>query len=89
MNESERSLVPVWAKELEPAGEYYFSGVVENIDNLLELHRRDTLCTSLCTFGTRTSVLKQLKSRNGEKAMNNDSRKIHRYNSRLLISFVI
>jgi len=69
MNESERSVVPVWAKELKPAGEYYFSGVVENIDNLLELHRRDTLCT----FETRTSVLKQLKSRDGEKAMNNDS----------------
>jgi len=69
MNESERSLVPVWAKELKPAREYYFSGVVENIDNLLELHRHDTLCT----FGIRTSVLKQLKSRDGEKAMNNDS----------------
>jgi len=48
---------------------YHFSGVVENIDNLLELHRRD----ALCTFGTRTSVLKQLKSRDGKKAMNNDS----------------
>jgi len=60
MNESERSLVPVWAKVLRPAGEHYFSaGVVENIDNLLELHRRDTLCT----FGTRTSVLKQLMVR--------------------------
>ena len=69
MNESERSLVPVWAKELKPAGEDYFNGGVENIDNLFELNRRDMLCM----FGTRTSVLKHLKSHDGEKAMNNDS----------------
>jgi len=55
MNESKRSLVSVWAKELKPAGKYYFSGVVENMDNLPELHRHDTLCT----FGTRTSSVKK------------------------------
>ena len=35
-------------------GKYYFSGAVEDLDSLLELHRHDTLCT----LGTRTSVLK-------------------------------
>ena len=35
-------------------GKKYFSGVVEDLDSLLELHRHDTLCT----LGRRTSVLK-------------------------------
>jgi len=35
MNESERSLVPVWAKELKPAGKYYFSGPVFILDHIL------------------------------------------------------
>ena len=33
---------------------HYFSGVIDDLDSLFELHRRDTLYT----FGTRTSVLK-------------------------------
>ena len=53
-DESDRSLVPLWARKLKPVGKYYYSGVIENVESLLELHRRDTLCT----FGTRTSVLK-------------------------------
>ena len=45
---------PPWAKQLKRVGKHYFSGLVENIDQLLELHKRSTLCS----FGTRTSVVK-------------------------------
>ena len=54
MDESDRSLVPLWARKLKPVGKYYYSGVIGNVESLLEPHRRDTLCA----FGTRTSVLK-------------------------------
>ena len=52
MNEQQGKEVPVWAKGFKSVGKYYFSGVVDNVDSLLELHRRDTLCT----FGTITPV---------------------------------
>ena len=52
MNEQQRKEVPAWAKGFKSIGQYYFSGVVDNIDSLLELHR----CDTLCTFGTRTPV---------------------------------
>ena len=54
MNELHEKKVPAWAKELKSAEKYYFSGVVDNLYSLLELHR----CDTLCTFGTRTFVLK-------------------------------
>ena len=54
MNEQQGKEVPAWAKGLMSIGKYYFSGVVDNVDSLLELHRRD----ALCTLGTRTSVRK-------------------------------
>ena len=44
--------VPAWALGLKSVGKFYFSGIVDNVDSLLELHRQDTLCT----FGTRTSA---------------------------------
>ena len=31
--------VPAWAKGLKAVGKYYFSGIVDNVDSLLELHR--------------------------------------------------
>ena len=54
MNKQQEKQVLDWAKGLKSVGKYYFSGVVDNIDSLLESHKRDTLCT----FGTRTSVRK-------------------------------
>ena len=36
------------------SGKVLFSGVVDDLDSLLELHR----CNTLCTFDIRTSVLK-------------------------------
>ena len=44
--------VPTWAKGLKSVGKYYFSGIVDNVYSLLELHRRDFLGT----FSTRMSV---------------------------------
>lgn len=41
---------PPWAKNLVPAAQYY-CGIVSDIDNILEKHRRETHCT----FGTRSS----------------------------------
>ena len=46
--------IPPWAKQLKRVGKHYFSGLVDNADKLLEFHKRSTLCM----FGTRTSVVK-------------------------------
>ena len=54
MNEVQEKKVPAWAKELNSVRKYYFSGAVDDLNSLLELHRRNTLCT----FGIRVSVLK-------------------------------
>ena len=42
---------PSWAKELRSVGLNYYGGIVTNVDDVLEEHRRDTHCT----FGTRSS----------------------------------
>ena len=42
---------PSWARDLKPIGLNYYGGIVTNIDEVLEEHRRDTQCT----FGTRSS----------------------------------
>ena len=41
---------PSWAKGLKRSGMYY-EGIVENLDDVLEAHRRITMTT----YGTRTS----------------------------------
>ena len=47
--------VPAWAVGLQHKGLYY-EGVVDGLDELLELHKRDTVST----FGTRSSRLTHL-----------------------------
>ena len=44
---------PDWAKDLKLVGLHYYGGTVDDADSLLEVHKRNTLCT----FGTRNSVL--------------------------------
>ena len=46
---------------LKPLGAHYYGGVVDDLDDILEVHRRETLST----FGTRTSV-KNIIIRNDE-----------------------
>ena len=46
------SCCPEWANQLTSVGPHYFGGVVDDAEGLLELHSRSTMCT----FGTRTSV---------------------------------
>ena len=67
----EEKKVPAWAKELKSwsVGKYYFSGVVDDLDSLLELYRRDTLCT----FGTRTFYRDGLWDDDDENLVINDS----------------
>ena len=48
------SCCPEWANQLKPVGLHYFGGLVQDAESLLELHSRSTMCT----FGTRTSVTK-------------------------------
>ena len=38
-NTEQEKGVPAWAKGLKAVGKYYFSGIVDNVDSLLELHR--------------------------------------------------
>ena len=47
---------PSWATDLRPVGLNYFGGIVTNIDEVLEEHRRETRCS----FGTKSSKLKKL-----------------------------
>ena len=42
---------PSWARALRPVSLNYYGGLVLNIDEVLEEHRRETRCT----FGTRSS----------------------------------
>ena len=42
---------PSWAKDLRSIGLNYYGGIVTNVDDVLEEHRRETHCT----FGTRSS----------------------------------
>jgi hypothetical protein len=42
---------PSWAKDLRSIGLNYYGGIVTNVDDVLEEHRRDTHCS----FGTRSS----------------------------------
>ena len=85
-NDSEQEKdVTVWAKGLKAVGKYYFSGIVDNVNSLLELHRRDTLCT----FGTRTSVQKpRVGSGGGDNGENNDpenNSKVHTNNLQIYL----
>ena len=41
-----------WTKSLKLAGKNYYFGVVDDVEDILEQHKR----TTLCTFSTRTSV---------------------------------
>ncbi len=50
---------PDWAKDLNPHGQHYYGSIVDDAETLLELHSRSTLCT----FGTHTSVLYNLPSK--------------------------
>ena len=50
MEEVENSVPPVWAVGLKRSGLYY-EGLVDNLEDTLEAHRR---CT-ITTYGTRTS----------------------------------
>ena len=47
MNELQEKKVPAWAKELKSVGKYYFSGLVDDLDSLLELHRDERLNISI------------------------------------------
>jgi len=49
---------PDWAKDLKLVGLHYYGGTVDDADSLLEVHKRNTLCT----FGTRNSVLNSVAS---------------------------
>ena len=47
---------PSWARDLRPVGLNYFGGIVTNVDEVLEEHRRETRCS----FGTRSSKLNKV-----------------------------
>ena len=58
---------PSWSKGLKRSGLYYES-IVDDCNQVLELHRRSTMST----FGTRTSYRAQSKSVSEEDTLDED-----------------
>ena len=63
---------PPWAKGLKRSGMYY-EGIVEDLDEVLEAHRRITMTT----YGTRTSKIKQIAFIESNKENENIQVNIH------------
>ena len=62
---------PSWSKGLKHSGLYY-EGIVDDCDQVLELHRRSTMST----FGTRTSYRAQSKSVSEEDTQDKNKDKV-------------
>ena len=60
---------PSWSKGLKRSGLYY-EGIVDDCDQVLELHRRSTMST----FRTRTSYRAQSKSVNEEDTQDKENK---------------
>ena len=65
MAKQDTSSKPPWACDLHPVGLHYYSGVVYNVEELLESHKIATQSS----FGTRSSIKKYVPGVNNDRSI--------------------